>query len=896
MSSTDEQESSTIMAVFAGFTILVQLVKSIVTRSRHANRFGRTDWRIPVLCLVDAGTADSALKVLAGRFVESGKRRVPHTYVDVTQVSGLQPLLHQLHEKLAVGRFSRDPLRFRCFTLVDWLTAQNLSNVPVAKRQRELARRLRREFGLRGGQGEGGLDHGFTGWLGLLLSLFVRALPVVALRLLVSGRLPGAGHEFRWFRRQQYLASGPASTFLAVAERLTIGPRADEEPEAIDRLLTDAFLEDLRVQYRRRPWRLRPWRRTAYPVILLDAVAPDNAGYALIRAVTAVRGDGWTDPLLIVTRGVDVPLNGTPLAEAVTDGRVVPLMGLDAAYSTVHDRLPMAGKRGHPDTWLLPVAVSGINNLNIKDRLPVVIPARPPWLAQPWMPAVVVLLLISTFVIWIVGQIHPGCATLPLHRGDTLRVIYIDRQCIGYSGSDRQAFGPDERLTGVQKKIFAQNREAASAHQVKRNRPLVTLVYLAAFTRTDSRLGDEVFDAEREGLEGVAAAQYRAMHEADNNPASPYLRVIVGNVGDETRHADKLVPMLAQLVHDDPTVIATVAQLDSRTKTQYMLQSLDAVGLPTLTLTTSADGIAGASNLYLQLSPSNRDEVGMIHSYVSQVLHRDAIINFYTYGAKGRIGGDEDLYVNTLRNDLHAEFVDHYREKFWPSGTDVSDICSDKFDGIVFFGGRYTEFPAFVSRVYTDCGGRLPTLLADGSVSRYIANSEMRAVAPTTLPVAYISRGQLGFCEQLKNAHQPERINFLNDIRDALGFCDGSKPIQEWVSLGYDAARLLLRSVTDIASRRPAVGIDHSWDPAQINPKMVYSQIRQSVDLHQYEGVSGILAFDQNGIARTRHISIMCAADLKRVFQTNNDVPYEVYRSGLTYPDEPPLRPRPCSS
>jgi hypothetical protein len=901
MSNIDQRQPITAMAVFAGFAGLVRIVGCTVTRARRANRFGRADWRIPVLCLVDAGAAGSALEILAGQFAGPGKRRVPHAYVNVAGLEGLRPLLHHLHDTLAAGRFSRDPLRFRCFTLIEWLMMQDLSEVAVAKRHRELARRLRREIGLSRGQGDTRLDQAFTGWVGLVVSLVVTMVPVVALRGLISGRLPGVGREFRWFRGQQYLASGPASTFLAVAERLTVGPRADEEPEAIDRLLMDAFLEDLRVQYRRRPWRLRPWRRTAYPVVLLDTVASGNAGYALLRAITAVRGDGWTDPLVVVTRGIDVPPDGTPLAEAAADGRVAPLAGLDAAYAAVHDRLPMGGKRGHPDTWLLPVAVSGTDDLRTQtSNLPTIIPPRPPWLAQRWLPAVVVLTLLAGGTTWIKFQLHPGCETLRF--GGTPRVVYTDRQCIGYSDSDQQTFGPDRQLVNAQKKIFAYNREADSARKVKSNRPLVTLVYLAAFTKPDARPGDEVFVGERDGLEGVAVAQYRALREAENNPASPYLRVIVANVGDETRHIGDLEPMLADLVRDDPTVIAAVAQVDSRTKTQEMLESLDTIGLPTVTLTTSADGISGMSNLYLQLSPPTAEEARVIHAYTSEVLHRTDLMNIYTYGSKGHAGGKEDLYVNTLRDDLHTEFKDRYHEEFWPNGVSVTNVCSDVFDGVVFFGGRYSEFAAFAAQLYTDCDGKLPVLLADGSVNRYMGSLRTREIAPTTLPLAYIgARGELSYCRSLATAPQAERKNFLSDIRVVLNRCAGDTPdgelIGDWSGLGYDAVRILLRSVKDIASRRPSMGSGRSWDPKQINPRMVYNQIRQFIDpQHPYPGVSGLLMFDQNGIAHDRHIAIMCAPNLQQAFRTEKDLPYEVYRSGLAYPDEPLLRPRLCSA
>ena len=229
---------------------------------------------------------------------------------------------HDSHDHwLSARKFGGPPIHFRHFALAELLMSVDLKSVAVAKRQRELVRRLARNYGLPGNQDTYGVAQALGGVLGFLLWLAAFVLPMMLLRPLITGRM-------RWFMRQQYLAPKLAGNFFAVAVRLTDDVRDAEDQSQIDRLLVHAFLQDLRVAYRRRIWRLTAWRRTAYPVLLLDDVALTNAGYELLSVVNSVRNEtGRSDPLLVITSGQDAPPYGVPVAQA-PDGWVVPLDGV----------------------------------------------------------------------------------------------------------------------------------------------------------------------------------------------------------------------------------------------------------------------------------------------------------------------------------------------------------------------------------------------------------------------------------------------------------------------------------------------------------------------------------------------------------------------------------------
>jgi hypothetical protein len=413
-------------------------------------------------------------------------------------------------------------------------------------------------------------------------------------------------------------------------------------------------------------------------------------------------------------------------------------------------------------------------------------------------------------------------------------------------------------------------------------------LYLATLTRPDSTTNDETFDAEREGLEGMAAAQARANREADLDPASPYLRVIVANAGQEAQHAADTVDLLRGLAHDDPTLIGVVASVDSRTRPQRALKALNDLGLPIITPTTSADGIGNGLDLYLQIAAPNVDQARMVRHYVTETLGKQDLVNYYTAGTGEKANEDDDLYVKTLRADLEHEFPGHYQDKFYQPGASVTDICSDVFGGAVFFGGRYTEFHRFIERVYSDCNGKLPVVIADDSVSRYMVNRDARKTAPTNLPLAFVAKGALASCSRLAHATDAERRNFLTDITDVLTRCGNESvddPVGGWSALTYDATRVLLRATKNLVGQLPPSN-KQPWDPSKVTRTAVYNEARRWTDRNPYQGVTGYLEFDAHGVAHNKYQSLLCSPNIHDAYRTIADIPYEVDQEGAVYSGE----------
>ncbi len=408
------------------------------------------------------------------------------------------------------------------------------------------------------------------------------------------------------------------------------------------------------------------------------------------------------------------------------------------------------------------------------------------------------------------------------------------------------------------------------------------MIYFGSLTKPDALAGEETFAGEREELQGMAAAQYRAFLEAREHRADPYLRIVVANAGQEMEYSPDLVKMLTKLARDDATVLGVIGLVESRKVIKGAIRDLAEAGLPVIAPTLSADGIADASNKYLQISATNLDEAQLVYNHTTQVLNKTKIFNYYTYGAASYSEGEQnDLYVNTLREDLREKFGADYTDSFWTLDVDLRSACPDNFpDGVVFFGGRYGDFGAFANKLASDCSGNPPLLIGDDSVNRYMANAELRLSAPENLPVAYVAKGALAYCDQLTRAGDYERSNFRSDVRSVLSLCMSDTAIGERVGLAYDATRMVLRAVKQIASsiQSPSGG---AWNPDEITPTGVHARIRELAN--PYRGVTGFIRFNANGVPIGKRLTILCVPNIKIAFHTPGDVPKEIDR----FPDSP---------
>jgi hypothetical protein len=511
-------------------------------------------------------------------------------------------------------------------------------------------------------------------------------------------------------------------------------------------------------------------------------------------------------------------------------------------------------------------------------------PRRRPGLLVPALAAVLVAAIVALIGISVGGR-RFDIAPADCRGGSDgqAQVSFDGGQCVGLTGTDSVVFGADAKVRSLQAEIFAENAAAGDRWARHDDRPIVTIVYLTSFALSD----EHDFVAEREGLLGAWYAQRRANQEAQRNPTTPYVQILVANAGVEGAFADQVVTRILDRFAVDKQIIAVVATIDSRAASVAALRRLGDAGLPVMSPTMSADGLGDQIPLFLQLAAPTSVQADLVHHYATHVLKVNTLTNYFTYGRRGVQAKGSDLYVDTLRSDLAKDFgPGRYRERLWSSGTSLSADCRN--NSVIFFGGRYTEFAAFLAQIGHDCEGRMPAVVADGSVARFMANADKRKAAPAGLAVAFVSGGYLGSCAVLGEQGLPaanrhlERQNYLLDVG---GDCDRNPAgqIAGWSALTYDAARLLTRAMQENTATIRAPGGPRPWQAGLIQPASLYQRIRHWSDAAPYNGVTGPISF--NGA--DRYAAMVCARNVQGAYRTAADTPHLVDSVGAAYLTDP---------
>lgn len=450
-------------------------------------------------------------------------------------------------------------------------------------------------------------------------------------------------------------------------------------------------------------------------------------------------------------------------------------------------------------------------------------------------------------------------------------------QCIGYSDGEDLMFGSGKALPEAQSRIFRYNREVERMAKEGWPNPRVRLVMMTALTTKLKLPADERYPAEREAMEGIAIAQHLALKNGKDTPSRPLLEVVVANAGQGGEHVDILLPKIKELAQSDPTVTAVLVAMDSRTSTRTAMQELQSYGLLVLTSTGAADRLGEGMTRFLQLQTTTREQSRLIRSYAKH-LGLGSIINIYTIGNPPPTPKNADLYVDDFRAGLRKEFGDGYQERQWgATGFDLRDWCHDRYDGIVFYGGRYTEFDGFLKEVYRTCRkGNLPILVGAGNTSRYVVGdpeTNGRDVAPSDYPFVFSSNGVASATCKPKN---PGNLQFfLEAVKQVLGRCQDAtdvKPLGVRTGPAFDIINIMLDSV----ARQTVAGVK------EITGAGIHTEIMERNRQQAFEGVSGPIHFDDNGVIDSGGESLMCLHNIREAYvrNTRGTIPYEVATTG----------------
>lgn len=501
----------------------------------------------------------------------------------------------------------------------------------------------------------------------------------------------------------------------------------------------------------------------------------------------------WTILAALVLTAVAILLSG--------DLRVTLLLGVIAAVFGVATMFVSNIFRGSTEARALAVSVAAV-------VLPILVSDRLVRLVRPeaLRPTHHVILAVLTLLVgflgwtnprWLPGVLH-GCYTLPTSTGITvLRSTPDGSRCYGLLDSPdpgvfaTPAFGRHDPVTvALEQRILSRNRPVRDGD--------LTVVWLGALSCTvsaadASRCADgRDYPAERDQLRALLYAQDHFRERGTNR-----LHVVIADATQDVAHADDIARLIIDRRQALGERTVVVGGGDSRDVTQRAINLLLGAGIPFIAPNLLADlGAPGRPFVdrpgYLQLNPTNLDYAEDTVARLAARFPRGFRLDVY------QEPNPTDQYTTSLVNDLGAA-----AEKATGASTRHltaldrigEEACTSRPQDpptVLYFADRWTRFADFVRRVDEVCGHAEPRLVvADVSVSRFMANYQLRAVSNADWPVDYYVSGPS--CSQLTDAAYRRIAARIDAERDLVnlpgdaGFsCSGRSTLTQACSL--DAA------------------------------------------------------------------------------------------------------------
>lgn len=404
---------------------------------------------------------------------------------------------------------------------------------------------------------------------------------------------------------------------------------------------------------------------------------------------------------------------------------------------------------------------------------------------------------------WLPGIVH-GCYTLPTSTGITVLRAQDDR-CFGLLDTAdagvfaASAFGRDPVTTALERRILTRNQPLRDGD--------LTVVWLGALSceplpadATRCKDGRD-YPAERDQLRALMFAQTQISAAGTHR-----LHVVIADATQDVEHADGIAQMIVTHRAALGRRVVAIGGGDSRDTTQRAINRLLDAGIPFIASNLLADlGAPGRPFVdrpgYFQLSPPN-----MVYAQdtVARLVHRfPAGFRLDIY----QLPNPTDQYTTSLVNDLLAAVkpVAGATARHLSSLDLIDDSgCAAKTDGpptVLFFADRWTKFTDFVQRINDVCGHSRPRLvIADGSVSRFMANYQLRAVSNADWPVDYYVGGP--GCADLTPEIFTTLTKQMDASRDLLNIHDGEPfTCADRASDAHDG-RLLHACTLDAAVKR----------------------------------------------------------------------------------------------
>ncbi|MEH1130063.1 hypothetical protein [Micromonospora sp. CPCC 206061] len=652
--------------------------------------------------------------------------------------------------------------------------------------------------------------------IGLVAVLSLVAAGVV--HVLLLSRTWAGWRRYRWFRRQPFALPEHrrnrvrrfrdfATEVLEVRRRAESTPaNADrDDPVADDRtkqrakkeardaakeielLLVNAFLEDLRQGYERRLWTF-PWRRVAWARVVYPVLQVSSENCRLVRRIEEVRSDTClSDPLLVVGTGRSDGSSGRQREvraavrlSARPDGAETIWQGWQAN---------LAKDRSWSSRRCLEIEVAS-EDASILEKLATTAPPgiRPPLLARPFLPFIVVTALVVSSLVYVYLTTTRNCAD-GIRRTPT-------GECVGVSDG---GFAYHPRLKAILGAIHDTNADIVAS-----GRPYVTVVYIGALSlpRNAPAGADDLLADVHGELAGMAVAQHQLV-ENGNDGTKLQVRILPANAGAGYQYADDVARDVLDLADRDERVVGVIGLGESREEVQKAVERLGTKALPTISTSATYDGLGRVGRQYIPsffaLSPPNSELATAAAYWARQGLG----------SGTPRPARTAAVFMDTTSSDLYSRDLGERFATAFGAGaqrvefegassldTKIPQVCSAVPPDIIYYAGRSTQFGAFIDSLERS-GCDDITVMAGDAVTQYVNDHGERLGRSNGLRLYYTPLASPSSWSRVPSQF---RSNFYDDLDPLLArhgierAASDQRPSREYAALGKDAAETIVRA------------------------------------------------------------------------------------------------------
>ena len=342
----------------------------------------------------------------------------------------------------------------------------------------------------------------------------------------------------------------------------------------------------------------------------------------------------------------------------------------------------------------------------------------------------------------------------------------------------------------------------------------------------------------RSDLQGAYVAQ-KEFNDNSKLPNNIKVRLLIANAGSNSQYATQVAQQIVLLAKADKTVIGVMGWPYSSYTTNAM-QVLSAANIPMISQTASSDSLSGTSPYFFRVAPSNKIQGIAGAKYAEQTLKAKNVALFLD---------PSDPYSQSLAQDFQNQFTadgnkivatENYTRGNASSLSGTLQDALSKNPDLIYFSGYSSDMSTLLADLLnSNAPSNLQILGGDALYELGGYPSSVRPALPrlrfTTFfyPDEWGVQG-LGSKEPAFFTEYPAAFNPNNATHSTpYGY---TRPTND-AALSYDATLALLTGYNNAATS--AAGT--------ITPQMVQQGLTQINTSHPLQGVSGRIAFNNNG-------------------------------------------------